>query len=139
MLSEHPSAESEISRISSYHAHVYFRTPEERARAEQLRAAVAERFSVQLGRWHDRLIGPHAAPMYQIAFAREVFPVFAAWLMVHRNDLVILLHPNTGQPRRDHQVNAIWYGEVLPIMNPEQLPEFSDEAEIITPNTMPAR
>jgi len=139
MLSEHPSAETEISRIGSYHAHVYFRTPEERARAEQLRAAVAERFSVQLGRWHDRLIGPHAAPMYQIAFAREVFPVFAAWLMVHRNDLVILLHPNTGQPRRDHQVNAIWYGEVLPIMNPEQLPEFSDEAEIITPNTTPAR
>jgi aromatic ring-cleaving dioxygenase len=137
-LSEQQSAKSEISRIASYHAHVYFRTAEERARAEQLRAAVAERFSVQLGRWHDRLIGPHAAPMYQIAFAKEVFPVFAAWLMLNRNDLAILLHPNTGQPRRDHQVNALWYGEVLPIMNPEKLPEFSDEEEIVTPNTTPA-
>lgn len=123
--------------ISSYHAHIYFRTPEERAEAEQLRTQIAERFSVQLGRWHDRPIGPHAAPMYQVAFAPEIFASFVPWLMLNRRNLAILLHPNTGRPRRDHQTHAIWFGEILPIMHPENLPETSDEDETAKPNTTP--
>ncbi len=123
--------------IISYHAHIYYRTPEECAKAEQIREQIAERFSVKLGRWRDTPVGPHSAPMYQVAFATEVFPVFIPWLMLNRQDLVILLHPNTGAPRGDHLVRAFWFGEVLPIKNPEQLPEISDEDETVQPDTMP--
>jgi DOPA 4,5-dioxygenase len=131
------TAESEVARIVSYHAHIYYRTPEERAAAEQVRSQISNSFPVKMGRWHDILIGPHAAPMYQVAFAPEIFPTLVPWLMLNRNNLAILLHPNTGHPRRDHQVHAIWYGEVLPIMNPERLPETSDEDETVTPDTTP--
>lgn len=121
----------------SYHAHIYYRTPEEHAKAEKLRAQIAERFPVRLGRWRDMPVGPHAAPMYQIAFAPEIFPIFVPWLMLNRQSLTILLHPNTGNPRRDHLVHAIWFGEILPILNPGQLPETSEEDETISPNTAP--
>ena len=138
VLSELTAAQAEIARILSYHAHIYYRTPEERAKAETLRADISARFAVQMGRWRDMPVGPHALPMYQVAFAKALFPVLVPWLMLNRNDLAILLHPNSGEPRRDHQVHAIWFGERLPILHPEQLPETSDEDETVTPNTAPA-
>jgi aromatic ring-cleaving dioxygenase len=131
-LSQSISVKSEIARIVSYHAHIYYRTADERTNAAQIREQIAERFPVVLGRWQDRLIGPHAAPMYQVAFGCEVFASFAPWLMLNRQGLVILLHPNTGGPRGDHLVRAVWYGETLPILHPEQLPETSDEDYTVT-------
>jgi aromatic ring-cleaving dioxygenase len=138
VLSELPAAQAEIARISSYHAHIYYRTPEERAKAEKLRADISERFAVAMGRWQDMPVGPHAAPMYQVAFAKALFAAFVPWLMLNRNGLAILLHPNSGAPRGDHQVHPIWFGEILPIIRPEQLPETGDEDETVTPNTVPA-
>ena len=127
-------ATSEITRIISYHTHIYYRDAAERGKAEQIRTEIAERFAVKMGRWRDEPVGPHAAPMFQVAFAPDVFPNLVPWLMLNRQSLVILLHPNTGEPRRDHVVHAIWFGEVLPIMNQEQLPETSDEDETVTPD-----
>jgi DOPA 4,5-dioxygenase len=129
-----------ISDISSYHAHVYYRDAAEREAAERLRTQIGERFAVQLGRWHDRQIGPHDRAMYQVAFAVEVFQHFVPWLMLNRAGLTILIHPNTENPRRDHLVHAVWMGEVLPIVRPEQLPTASPDhrAEEIKPNTSPS-
>jgi len=123
--------------IQSFHAHIYFRDAAEREKAAALRAAIGERFLVQLGRWHDKLVGPHARAMYQVAFNPEVFADFVPWLMLNRNGLAILLHPNTGRPRADHLVHAVWFGEILPIENVEDLPEVSDEDERAVPNTAP--
>jgi DOPA 4,5-dioxygenase len=124
--------------IPSYHAHVYYRNEDERARAEDLRAQIGERFLVRLGRWQDKPIGPHTAPMFQVAFLAEVFPDLVPWLMLNRQGLVILLHPNTGRPRDDHEVRPFWFGEVLAIKG-EVLPEESDEALDMEPNTAPVR
>ena len=52
--------------ITSYHAHIYWATPEQRQRAMHVRGWLAERFIVQLGSIHDRPVGPHVAPMYQV-------------------------------------------------------------------------
>jgi DOPA 4,5-dioxygenase len=128
-----------VSVITHYHAHIYFEGAEQRAIAEEVRAAIAARFSVQLGRWHDRLVGPHARPMYQVAFGAKLFASLVPWLMLNRQDLAVLVHPETGNARRDHLIHALWLGEILPIMNPEQLPEVNeDEADaVIVPNTSP--
>ena len=129
-----------LEKIVGYHAHIYFKDAQERVAAETLRAQIGERFTVQLGRWHDRLVGPHARPMYQVAFEVETFATFVPWLMLNRAGLAILIHPDTRQPRRDHLVHALWLGEVLPIMNVEQL-EVSREGfpkDPIAPNTAPS-
>jgi DOPA 4,5-dioxygenase len=125
--------------IQSFHAHIYYRTAEERTAAETLRAQIGERFLVQLGRWHDKPIGPHERAMYQVAFNPDLFASFVPWLMLNRNGLTVLLHPNTGHPRADHLVNAAWLGEKLNIENVEFLPEQSDEDETTVPNTTPVR
>ena len=57
--------------------------------------------------------------------------------MLNRDNLTILLHPNTGHPRADHLTNSFWFGEVLKIENVEMLPEQSDEDERAVPNTSP--
>lgn len=123
--------------IPSYHAHIYFRSPEERAKAEQLREQIAARFVVRLGRWHEVPVGPHTAPMYQVAFLAQVFPDFIPWLMLNRQGLTILLHPNTGHPRADHETHPFWFGEVLPV-KADVLPEVSEDAMEMEPNTRPA-
>jgi len=105
-----------IDEIMGYHAHIYFRSPEERERAAVLRERIAERFSVQLGSWHDNLVGPHSLPMYQVAINDDVFPTFVPWLMLNRMGLIILVHPNTDRPRDDHLINALWLGERIPLM-----------------------
>jgi DOPA 4,5-dioxygenase len=59
--------------------------------------------------------------------------------MLNRAGLTILVHPNTNNPRRDHLVHALWLGEMLPIVRPEQLPDLSNAAkeEQVVPNTSP--
>jgi aromatic ring-cleaving dioxygenase len=126
-----------LDTILSYHAHVYFDGAEQRGAAEVLREEIAQRFSVLLGRWHDRLVGPHTRPMYQVAFAAAEFARLAPWLMVNRRGLAVLIHPNTGYPKRDHLVHAMWLGEILDF-DAEALPERETEpAGEIVPNTQP--
>jgi DOPA 4,5-dioxygenase len=111
-----------VDTIRSYHAHIYFESAEQRRIAETLREAIAQRFSVRIGRWHDRLVGPHMRPMFQVAFLPEVFPLFVPWLMINRGSLAVLVHPNTGRPKADHLTYAIWLGEILDI-NAAPLPD----------------
>lgn len=125
--------------ISSYHAHIYYDPAVNRKVAERVRAGIAERFSVRLGRWHDGPVGPHAQAMYQVAFLPQVFPAFVPWLMLNRGGLAVLVHPNTGRPHDDHLVNAFWMGTPLPLKG-AVLPEVEDVANLETePNTSPTR
>ena len=126
-----------LAVIGSFHAHVYFDGPAQREAALVLREQIGERFRVTLGRVHDRLVGPHARAMYQVAFDVETFGNFVPWLMLNRQGLTVLLHPNTRDERSDHLTHALWMGEVLGIVHPEML--FVDgEAELAPPpNTTP--
>lgn len=126
-----------LSDIASYHAHIYFDGPEQRARAMALREQIADRFSVALGGVHDRLVGPHARPMYQVSFDIATFPRLVPWLMLNRQGLAVLVHPNTGRERDDHLVHAVWLGEMLPIVNVERLNESTAAEGPRAPNTQP--
>ncbi|WP_186121211.1 DOPA 4,5-dioxygenase family protein [Burkholderia gladioli] len=126
-----------LNTIQSYHAHIYFDGAGQRQAAEALREDIGQRFPVLLGRWHDRPIGPHARPMYQVAFKPMEFSRFVPWLMLNRRGLAVLIHPNTGRPLADHLDNATWMGEVLEIMNLHLLPEHEGPEPEIVPNTDP--
>lgn len=100
--------------ITSFHAHVYY-DPDAREAAARVREGLGDLFQVQLGRWHDKLVGPHTKSMYQVAFAPDQFDKVVPWLMLHREGLDILVHPNTGDAVADHTNHALWLGEKLAI------------------------
>ena len=118
-----------LSAITSYHAHIYFDPGESRERAAQLRTLIGERFIARIGNWHDKPVGPHPKPMYQVAFAIHLFPTFVPWLMLNRMGLQVLVHPNTQRPRDDHLVHALWLGGALPLIE-AVLPVDVDPEEV---------
>ena len=126
-----------ISRIASYHAHIYFDGPQQRAHAMALREHIGQRFGVALGSIHDRLVGPHSRPMYQVSFDVGSFATFVPWLMLNRQGLAVLVHPNTGRERDDHLLHATWLGEVLPIVNVEMLRNDAPPEVALPVNTQP--
>ncbi len=103
----------DIATIHGYHAHVYYRNEAERAEAAVLRNQIKARFEVIPGRWRDQPVGPHPLPMYQMAFATDVFPALTPWLMLNRRGLTVLVHPETGDEVSDHAIHPLWLGEVL--------------------------
>jgi DOPA 4,5-dioxygenase len=125
-----------LSEIASFHAHVYYDPATSRAEAERLRAWIAERFPVTLGRWHDVKVGPHDQAMYQVAFAPEVFPEIVPWLMLNHGSLSVLVHPNTTNPRRDHLADPLWIGRSLAVHG-DKLPDHAEVEHAPAPNTQP--
>ncbi len=103
------------SRIEGYHAHVYY-DPQTRPIAERLRDAIGSGFDVQLGRWHDRPVGPHPTSMYQVVFAVAELPRLLPFLMLNREGLSILVHPVTGDDYHDHADFPLWLGSPLPLL-----------------------
>lgn len=101
-----------LAEIRGFHAHVYY-DPATRDAAARVRDGLAERFEVELGRWHGRPVGPHPKSMYQVKFAPGQFGGLVPWLMVHREGLDILVHPETGEDVEDHTDRALWLGEKL--------------------------
>lgn len=98
--------------ISGYHAHVYY-DPESREVAERVREGLGARFDVQLGRWHDKPVGPHPKSMYQVVFSPGQFSKVVPWLMLNRAGLDILVHPETDDSVADHLHRCLWLGKKL--------------------------
>lgn len=105
---------ADSGQIRGYHAHIYY-DPAARGPAERLRDEIGSRFAVELGRWHDEPVGPHAVSMYQVAFAAGEFARLVPWLMLHRDGLDVLVHPQTGDAYDDHTIHAAWLGRKLPL------------------------
>ncbi|MBI3798126.1 MAG: 4,5-dioxygenase [Deltaproteobacteria bacterium] len=103
---------NDTAEIKNFHAHVYF-DPATRETATRVRDGLAERFDVELGRWQDKPVGPHPQSMYQVKFAPEEFGKLVPWLMLHHQELDVLIHPSTGDDVGDHTDRALWLGEKL--------------------------
>ncbi|MGH7046271.1 MAG: DOPA 4,5-dioxygenase family protein [Stellaceae bacterium] len=102
------------SRIDGWHAHIYY-DPATREKAERLRQGIGERFAARLGSWHDEPVGPHPVSMYQVAFAGSEFPLLVPWMMLNRDGLDILVHPQSGDSIADHTRFAMWLGQPMPL------------------------
>ncbi|HEY9742370.1 MAG TPA: DOPA 4,5-dioxygenase family protein, partial [Coleofasciculaceae cyanobacterium] len=118
---------------TGFHAHIYF-DPATRDAAARVREELGTRFEVQLGRWHDKPIGPHSKAMYQVAFSPNLFGELVPWLMLNREGLDILVHPETGDDVADHTDHSLWLGNKLEL-NIEFLRRVSTIQPIGTPNS----
>jgi DOPA 4,5-dioxygenase len=113
-IADDEGGQNDPGPIAAYHAHVYYDVRNTRDRAERLRQRVAAEFPrAKLGRWHDELVGPHPRSMYQIAFPADLLASFVPWLMLNRDGLSVLLHPETGDDYLDHTAHACWFGAAL--------------------------
>jgi len=101
----------DTAAIRSWHAHVYF-DAESRDAAHAFRQVVTTRFGsdIEMGRFHERNVGPHPRWSYQIAFAPAAFAEVVGWLALNHAALDVFVHPNTGDQLRDHRDRAIWLG-----------------------------
>jgi DOPA 4,5-dioxygenase len=105
---------TQAADIRDFHAHVYFDAITHRT-AARIRAALAQDLGATVGALHERPVGPHAKAMFQVTIAPEDFATVVPWLMLNRSGLSVLVHPTTDDSVADHQANALWMGEPLPI------------------------
>jgi len=98
--------------ITGYHAHVYF-DADTVAQARALCEAVRDRFGAEMGRVHEKEVGPHPMWSCQLAFAPEAFGQIMPWLAINRDGLTIFTHPETGDHLADHRDHGIWMGSML--------------------------
>jgi DOPA 4,5-dioxygenase len=103
-----------VADIRGFHAHVYF-DADTRRTAEQIHDALGRQLGVNVGALHDRPVGPHAKPMFQVTITPEQFATVVPWLMVNRGGLSVLVHPTTDDEVADHDTSPLWMGESLPI------------------------
>lgn len=100
------------SLIESWHAHVYFDSAS-RPEAWTLRETIEVELAgqVEIGRFHEKPVGPHPMWSYQLAFAPVHFSHVMSWLALNHGTLDVFVHPNTGDELRDHRDSALWLGK----------------------------
>jgi len=99
------------STIDSWHAHVYFEASSREAAwslRESIRVELAGR--MEMGRFHEKPVGPHPMWSYQLAIPAASFAHVVGWLALNHGALDVFVHPNTGDELRDHRDCALWLG-----------------------------
>ncbi len=100
------------SLITSWHAHIYFD-----ARCRDAAWALRERIQTalnglfEMGRFHEKPVGPHPMWSYQLALPAAHFAVVVGWLTLNHGALDVFIHPNTDDELRDHRDSALWLGQ----------------------------
>lgn len=122
----------DISNIKGWHAHVYF-DASSIGGARALCEDISRRFAgVEMGRVHEKLVGPHTEWSCQLAFRPELFNAVMGFLALNRGDLTVFIHPITGQDLIDHRDRCIWMGIARPLKL-EALPDFGVVYDLLTP------
>lgn len=101
--------------IGSWHAHVYF----DAATAQTARTVydgVSAAFpGVEIGRFHEKPVGPHPMWSFQIAFPPDLLATVLPWLTLNREGLDVFIHPNTGDGLADHRDHTVFIGKSYPL------------------------
>ncbi|CAN5817773.1 DOPA 4,5-dioxygenase family protein [soil metagenome] len=100
------------SAIISWHAHVYFNAAT-RDTAWALRGTIERELAgrIDMGRFHEKPVGPHPMWSYQLAISIVDFSHVLGWLALNHGALDVFVHPNTGDALRDHRDCAVWLGK----------------------------
>ena len=101
-----------MTKINSFHAHVYF-DADTVDQARSLCEQAAAQFDVEMGRVHERPVGPHPMWSCQLACTPDQFAALLPWLALNRDGLIVFAHPETGDNLADHRDHAIWLGTGL--------------------------
>ena len=99
---------------AAYHAHIYF-DADTIGQAAVLAEEAGRLFDVQLGRVHEKPVGPHPRWSRQIAFTAAQFDQLVPWLDEHRGSLDVLVHGLSGDDLADHTTHAAWLGNEWPL------------------------
>lgn len=83
-----------------------------------------------MGRVHEKLVGPHMEWSCQLAFKNDLLFEVLGFLTLNRHQLVVFVHPITGQDLIDHRDRAIWLGDTRPLKL-EALPDFGIEYDLL--------
>ena len=100
-----------MAEIRGFHAHVYY-DASTLEQARRLCESAKARFALEMGRMHQKPVGPHPCWSCQLAFEPELFGQVIPWLALNRNGLVVFVHPETGDELSDHTRHAIWMGKI---------------------------
>ncbi|MDN3610191.1 DOPA 4,5-dioxygenase family protein [Vibrio ostreicida] len=95
---------------SEYHAHVYFDEATTDFSAE-LREQLQGTFSLSVGPFNQRPVGPHTMWSFSITFSQCDFEWFIPWLDHARGRQPVLVHAVTGDDINDHTLFAYWLGQ----------------------------
>lgn len=102
-----------MATITGYHAHVYF-DASSIDQARDLSERCRDKFSVEMGRVHERPVGPHPMWGCQLAFGPDLFGEVVPWLALNRNGLTLFIHPETTDDHiADHTDHAMWMGKMM--------------------------
>ena len=85
------------------------------AQSRTLCEEARDAFGVEMGRMHEKPVGPHPDGSCQLSVPPEKFGAVVPWLALNRDGLNILLHPETGDELKDHSEHALWMGEIRPL------------------------
>lgn len=97
-----------------YHAHIYY-DADTLATARRVCESCRDHFGLAMGRMHERPVGPHPDWSCQLLLDHAKFGDVLRWLALNRANLVVLVHPETGDALKDHTDHAIWMGAVRPL------------------------
>lgn len=101
-----------MSTIESYHVHVYYDENTIETAREVIERA-GSKFDLPIGRMHEKPVGPHPVWSCQLSVDKNKFGRVIPWFLLNRQQLVIFVHPITGDDLADHTEHALWLGEKL--------------------------
>lgn len=101
-----------MATVTDYHAHVYF-DADSVEQARDLCERARDKFGIEMGRVHERPVGPHPMWSCQLAFGPDLFGAVVPWLSLNRRGLTLFVHAETGDVIADHTEHALWMGQMM--------------------------
>ncbi|KAH3673123.1 hypothetical protein WICMUC_003879 [Wickerhamomyces mucosus] len=114
--------------IQSYDFHIYYYSNYAPSRQEaiQFKNKIFENFQKEIDddilivkvQRNERISGPHIVSFFEVDIEDpSLFIKFFSFSQLHHGNLNILVHPNSGDPFKDHIDFPAWIGNKLPLIS----------------------